>query len=138
VTSNKTECQSGDGRAGQVGEGVYRETGELSQAGLEAQRELEAFLGRVAAGGGQAPGQGGKRRKSKQRGSGGLSPLARRLLRMFVAFRAFQVFPMLALCFVGSGSRSRRKGKWRGSARRPMRVGGGGGRGIGRGRRPSL
>lgn len=124
------------GRAGQAAEVVDKETGEVSEAYLAAQRELEAFIGRVAGTGGHAAGRGGKRRKSKPKRPGGLSPLARRLLRMFVCFRAFQIFPLLALCFVGGGRGSRRRGTGRGSAKRPMRAGGG--RGIGRGRRPGL
>lgn len=116
--------------AGQVRDGVDTETGEISQARLEAQRELEAFIGRVAGKSGHAGGAGGKRRRSKRRPPGGLSPLARRLLRMFVCFRAFQIFPLLALCFIGGGSRSRRRGKGRsrrrGAGRRPgSRVQGG-------------
>lgn len=100
-------------RAGQAREGVDTETGEISQARLEAQRELEAFLGRVAGGGGQAAGGAGKRRRSKHRPAGGMSPLARRLLRLFVGFRAFRIFPLLALCFIWGGRKSGRRGKRR-------------------------
>lgn len=112
MTTNNTEDR---GRAGQGGEGagVDPETGELSQAGLEARRALDSFLGRAPVGGGQAPRGAGKRRKSKPKRSGGLSPIVKRLLRLFLWVRAIQIYPLVGLIAPFGGSSSRRRGKGR-------------------------
>lgn len=117
----------GEREAGQGGDGVDTETGEISQARLDAQRELEAFIGRVAGRGGQAAGGAGNRRRSKHRPAGGMSPLARRLLRLFLCVR-YPLVGAIAI-FAGPSFMRGRQGRGGGTRRTGPRRGRAGARG---------